>query len=184
MHHKIVAIVGLPGSGKTEAARFFEQLGFKIIRFGGLTDKLIRDNNLEPNEENERRMREFIRKKEGMEAYAKLHLEDIEKEVRANHVVIDGLYSWEEYLFLKKRFNEHLLLLAIYAPSPVRHLRLSTRLHRPLTKEEAVSRDVEEIEKLKVAGPIAIADQTIINIHTSEDLRIHINEFVKEHFQQ
>ncbi|MBS3121868.1 AAA family ATPase [Candidatus Woesearchaeota archaeon] len=181
MHHKIIAIVGLPGSGKTEVARFFEQLGFKIIRFGDLTDRLIKDNNLEQNEENEKRMREFIRKKEGMEAYAKLHLEEVEKELHANNVVIDGLYSWEEYLFLKQKFGEHLLLLAIYAPSPVRYLRLGTRLRRPLTKQEAISRDVEEIEKLKVAGPIAIADHTLINVHGFDDLRIHIDEFVKEH---
>ena len=73
MIHKIVAIVGLPGAGKTEAARFFVQHGFKLIKFGLLTDKLIKDNNIEDTEENERRMREYLREKEGMAAYAKLN---------------------------------------------------------------------------------------------------------------
>ena len=87
MQRKIVAIVGLPGSGKTEVARFFEQLGFKKVRFGDLTDKLIKDNNLETTEENEKRMREYLREKEGMAAYAKLSLHEIEKAVKTSNVV-------------------------------------------------------------------------------------------------
>ncbi|MBT4824095.1 AAA family ATPase [Candidatus Woesearchaeota archaeon] len=182
MDRKIVALVGLPGSGKTEAARFFSQHGFKIIKFGDLTDKLIQDNKIEHTEHNEKRMREYLREKEGMEAYAKLHKNDIAKTLVTTNIVIDGLYSWEEYLFLKKIYKERLLLLAIYAPPPVRHLRLNTRHHRPLHKEEAISRDKEEIENLNVGGPIAVANHTIVNIRGMEDLRIHIAEFVKTQF--
>lgn len=181
MDRKIVAIVGMPGSGKTEASRFFSMHGFKIIKFGVLTDKLLQDNNLEQNEENERRMREFLRRKEGMAAYAKLMLPEIEIALENSNVVIDGLYSWEEYLFLKNRFHEKLIVLALYAPPQVRHLRLNTRLHRPLHKDEAISRDISEIEHLKVGGPIAMADHTIVNVHSMDDLRIYIEEFVKEH---
>ena len=182
MERKIVAIVGMPGSGKTEAARFFSMYGFKTVKFGILTDKLLQDNNLEQNEENERRMREYLRKKEGMEAYAKLMLPEIEKGLQASHVVIDGLYSWEEFLFLHRIFKERLLILAIYAPPPVRYLRLGSRIHRPLHKEEAISRDFSEIEDINIGGPIIMADKTIINVHGLDDLRIHIEEFIKEHF--
>ncbi|MFH1439222.1 MAG: AAA family ATPase [Candidatus Woesearchaeota archaeon] len=182
MIRKIVAIVGLPGSGKTEAGRFFAQHGFHIIKFGALTDKLISDNNLEHTEYNERRMREYLREKEGMAAYAKLNKHEIEKNIETYNIVIDGLYSWEEYLFLKKLYAERLIMLAVYAPPPVRYLRLGNRHHRPLHKDEAISRDINEIEDLNVGGPIAMADHTIVNIHGFDDLRIHIEEFVKEHF--
>ena len=74
------------------------------------------------------------------------------------------------------------MLLAIYSPPPVRYLRLGTRHHRPLHKDDAIARDFNEIEHLKVGGPIAMADHTIVNIHDFDDLRIHIEEFVKEHF--
>ncbi|MBT4540656.1 AAA family ATPase [Candidatus Woesearchaeota archaeon] len=182
MNRKIVAIVGLPGSGKTESSRFFGMHGFKTVKFGALTDKLIKDNNLEQNEENEKRMREYLREKEGMVAYAKLSLHEIEKALTINHVVIDGLYSWEEFLFLHRIFKERLLILAIYAPPPVRYLRLGSRIHRPLHKKEAIERDFSEIENLNIGGPIIMADHTIINIHGLDDLRVHISEFVKTHF--
>lgn len=181
MDRKIVAIVGLPGSGKTEAARFFNMHGFKIVKFGALTDKIIQDNNLEQTENNEKRMREYLREKESMAAYAKLSMPDIERALKINHVAIDGLYSWEEFLFLHHIFKERLIVLAIYAPPPVRYLRLGSRLHRPLHKKEAIERDKSEIENLNIGGPIIMADQTIINIHGLDDLRIGIDEFVKQH---
>ena len=178
---KVIAIVGMTGSGKTELAGMMEKEGYHKIRFGDITEEKIKEAGLQVNEKNERYIREKLRKDHGMAAYAILNEPKITKALKKSDVVADGLYSWEEYLFLKQKFGEHLLLLAIYAPSPVRYLRLGTRLRRPLTKQEAISRDVEEIEKLKVAGPIAIADHTLINVHGFDDLRIHIDEFVKEH---
>lgn len=179
MHQKIVAVVGMPGSGKTEACRFLERIGFKRIRFGDITDKYLKDNNLEPTEENARRAREFLRMKEGMGAYAKLSLPEIQRELNRGNVVIDGLYSWEEYKFLKGRFDDNLHLLAIYSPPKVRYLRLNNRLERPLSKVEVISRDIAEIENLNKGGPIAMAEHTIVNIHTLKELRNEVVDFVK-----
>ncbi|MBI5392428.1 AAA family ATPase [Candidatus Woesearchaeota archaeon] len=180
MHkHKLIAIVGLAGAGKTEVARFFELAGFVKIRFGDLTQEYLQQNNLEVNEHNERNAREFLRKKHGMAAYAKLNLGNIQKNLESNHVVIDGLYSWEEYKFLKHYIGEQLHLLAIYASPELRHIRLNTRHLRPLDKEEAESRDIAEIEHLNKAGPIAYADHTIVNTTTIIDLREKVHEYIK-----
>ena len=100
--YKVLALVGMPGSGKTEVSRFIELAGCYRIRFGDLTDEHLQKNNLERNEENERRIREFIRKKEGNNAYAKLNLDRVKTALQTSHVVIDGMYSWEEFLFLKQ----------------------------------------------------------------------------------
>lgn len=179
MFHKIVAIVGMPGSGKTEVSRFFELQGFLRIRFGEITEEHIKQNNLEINENNERRIREFLRKKYGNTAYAFLNFERIKTALETNNVVIDGMYSWEEFMFLKEKFNEKLVVLAVYAPPNVRHLRLNTRTIRPLNKDEAISRDITQIENLNQAGPIAMADHTIINIKTLIDLRNEVDRFLK-----
>ncbi len=178
-NHKLIAIVGLTGSGKTEATRFFELVGFSIIRFGDLTDDYLKENNLERNEHNERRAREFLRKKHGMEAYAKLNLQKIEELLQQNNLVIDGLYSWEEFKFLKNIFSKHFMIIALYAPPELRHFRLTNRLQRPLTKEEAVERDYSEIEHLNKAGPIAFADCTIINTATLIDLKQNVQQVIK-----
>ena len=52
-----------------------------------------------------------------------------------------------------------------------RYARLAERQHRPLTLEEASSRDKSEIENLNKGGPISLADFTIINESTVEELR-------------
>ena len=55
------------------------------------------------------------------------------------------------------------IIVAITAPRHVRHERLANRPRRPLTEEEATSREYAEIENLEKGGPIANADYTIIN---------------------
>ncbi|MDD5039090.1 MAG: AAA family ATPase [Dehalococcoidales bacterium] len=98
---KVVSIVGMAGAGKSEVARLFEQSGFNRIRFGDVTEKEIKKRGLPLNEKNERYIRELLRKEQGMAAYAKLNLPAIDSALNTGDVVIDGLYSWEEYLFFK-----------------------------------------------------------------------------------
>ncbi len=39
---RIVALVGMPGSGKSEVAKVFEKNGYKTIRFGDVTDEEVK----------------------------------------------------------------------------------------------------------------------------------------------
>ena len=167
---KVVAIVGMTGAGKSEVARLFEEEGFTKIRFGDITDEEIRKQGLELNEENERRTREKLRKKYGMAAYAILNLSRIELELKQSSVVIDGLYSWEEYTFLKGYFGERFCVVAVWASPKTRYARLAARAERPLTVEEAASRDEAEVEKISKSGPIAMADLTILNESSLKNL--------------
>ena len=99
--NKVVAIVGMAGSGKSEVARAFERNGFTRVRFGDITDEEIQKHGLPLNEDNERYIRETLRKEHGMAAYAELNLPRIDTALKTSNVVVDGLYSWEEYKFLK-----------------------------------------------------------------------------------
>ena len=168
---KVVAIVGMAGAGKSEVARVFEEHGFKKVRFGDITDEELKNRGLESNEENERYIRQQLRKKHGMAAYAKLNLPRIDSSLKSSNVVVDGLYSWEEYTLLKERYGERLSVLAVWASPATRHARLVHRAERPLTLEEAVNRDREEIENINKGGPIAMADFTIVNEASLEELK-------------
>jgi len=168
---KVVSIVGMTGAGKSEVAKVFENNGFIRIRFGDVTDEEIKKRGLEPNEENERYIRELLRKEHGMSAYAELNLPRIKQASKYSGVVIDGLYSWEEYAFLKTYYGEDFYVVAVWSSPKTRYTRLSSRLNRRLTPEEAISRDSAEIENISKGGPIAMADFTIINESSLERLR-------------
>jgi dephospho-CoA kinase len=167
---KVAAIVGMAGSGKSEVAARFEQKGFKRIRFGDITDEEVYHRGLSLNEENERAVREALRRENGMAAYAILNKPKIDTALETSNVVVDGLYSWEEYLFLKKSYGNDLYIIAIYSSPDTRHSRLAAREVRGLTKEESYGRDKVEIENINKGGPIAMADFTIINESTMENL--------------
>jgi len=167
---KVVAIVGMAGAGKSEVARIFEKSGFRKVRFGDITEEEIENRGLELDEKNERYVREQLRKEHGMSAYAKLNLPRIDASLKSSDVVVDGLYSWEEYTLLKARYNERFSTVAVWASPATRHARLRNRAKRPLTVEEAASRDKAEIENSNKGGPIAMADFTIINEASLKEL--------------
>jgi len=168
---RVVSIVGMTGAGKSEVARVFEENGFIRIRFGDVTDEEIKKRGLELNEENERYIRELLRKKHGMSAYARLNLTRIDSALKHSDVVIDGLYSWEEYTYLKGYYKGDFYVVAVWASPRTRYARLTSRASRCLTVEEAASRDRTEVENINKGGPIAMADFTIINESSLENLR-------------
>ena len=168
---KIVSIVGMAGSGKSEVASLFQENGFTTVRFGDVTDDEVRRRGLELNEENERHIRELLRQEQGMAAYARLNLPRIESALKNSDVVVDGLYSWEEYIFLKDYYGGNFYVVAVWASPATRYARLIGRSNRPLTQEEASRRDRAEIENVNKGGPIAMADFTILNESSLANLR-------------
>ena len=177
---KVVSIVGMAGSGKTEVARILEKNGFIRIRFGAVTDEEVWKRGLELNEKNERHIRELLREEHGMSAYARLNLSRINSALENADVVIDGLYSWEEYTFLKDYYQDNLYVVAVWSSPKTRHARLNNRSTRPLTSEEAASRDRAEIENSNKGGPIAVADFTIINESSLENLKKEVRKVISE----
>lgn len=174
---QLIAIIGMPGSGKSEAADFFRSKGLPVLRFGDQVDIGLKEYNLEKNEKNERWYREKLRKDSGMAAMAIKIEPRIHNQARYDKtIILDGLYSWEEYIFLKKIFS-HLLLLCIWAPADIRYSRLSKRPVRPLNLSDAKSRDISEIENLNKGGPIAMADYIVRNDSGLDDFIRELEKF-------
>jgi len=177
---KVVSIVGMTGSGKSEVARIFNERGFITVRFGDITDDEVKRQGLELNEANERRAREALRKKHGMDAYAKLSLPRIDAALKNSDVVVDGLYSWEEYVFLKEHYGGDFAVVAVWSSPQDRYARLGKRKIRPLTPQEAASRDRAEIENLNKGGPIALADYTVLNNSSLADLKAQVERIIEK----
>jgi len=177
----ILAVVGLFGSGKTEAIEYLmKKTEWPKVYFGDVTFDEMKKVGLEINEANERKMREGLRAQFGQLIYADRTIEKIKKLSDSTYVLVESLYSWEEYLEFKKEFGDSFKVLAIYASPEERIQRIKNRPHRPLNKEEAISRDYSQIENLHQAGPIARADFTILNQGTKEELYKQIDKLIKK----
>jgi dephospho-CoA kinase len=161
---RIIAIVGMPGSGKSVVANYLKDNGLPIIRFGEIIIREVEKRALPITPQNEQIVREDIRRKQGMDVCAQIALPLIKTKLLEHKlVIIDGLYSFSEYKTLKKEFHDELLVLAVFTPKAIRYQRLTSRQERPLTMAESEQRDFLEIETMEKGGPIAMADFTIIN---------------------
>ncbi len=188
--NKIVAIVGMPGAGKSEVAGEFKKRGYQYLRFGQITLDEIKKRGLEPTEENERPIREELRKKYGPGAFATLNIPKFDEALKTGNVVGDGLYSWSEYKILKDKYGENLIVVAVYASPKLRYERLAGRAarhgedpklkYRSFTPEASKARDFAEIENIEKGGPIAMADYTILNIGTIDELRTETEKIFDE----
>jgi dephospho-CoA kinase len=168
---RTLALVGMPGSGKTLCAEHLEKRGYFQFRFGSIVTDEVTRRGWEINPQNESIVRLELRENEGMDVMAKRALPKLREALQSHQtIIIDGLYSFSEYKTLRKEFPDTMVVVAIAAPRYLRYQRLSQRPFRPLTTDEARTRDWQEIEAMEKGGPIAIADYTFVNEGTSEAL--------------
>lgn len=160
--NKLIAIVGMSGSGKSVTCSYLEKNGFNNIYFGGIVLDELKKRGIPRTFNNEKMIREELRETYGMSAIAYLALPKIRESINISDTVLDGVYSFEEYKLLKEEFP-NLKLIAIVADKELRYKRIATREIRPHNKEEVIERDISEIEKLNKGGPLAIADYYICN---------------------
>ena len=174
---KIIALVGLAGSGKSTATDYLKQKGYPSVYFGGVVMKALKDENLEITPENEKMMRTKLR-----EDFGKDIIEQIQNLIKSGQkrIIADGLYTWTEYKILKKHFPTELKVIALVPPKNLRHKRISSRPERAMTLAEINDRDFNEIEVLEKGGPIAIADYFIVNKNSNLRTRLKIDKILKE----
>lgn len=180
INNKVIAIVGMCGVGKSVASDILEEMGYSKVYFGGVTLDKMKEENIEITPNNEKETRERLRRDYGMGAYAILLLPKIKKLSESNNVVLDGLYSFDEFKILKEELGDKLTVVAVVADKYIRYERLSKREVRPLTCVEASKRDVAEIENIAKGGPIAYADYYIFNNGTLEEYKKRLLEILNE----
>lgn len=162
---KIIAVVGMPGSGKSTVVQYLvNHYKLPFLHFGQITIDEIHKRGLPEGQENEKKVRQELRKQYGMAAYAHLSLPKIQELFKTHPVIlIDGLYSWSEYTLLREANVGELILVSIISLRKNRYQRLASRPYRPLSTIEAEKRDFAEIQDLEKGGPIALCDYYITN---------------------
>ncbi len=181
---KIVAIVGMSGSGKSVAVDYLTEKGIPKVYFGGMIYKEMERRGIERTEdgESEKHFREMIRETEGKDWVVKQVIDETHKLIEAGQkrIVLDGVYSWTEYKTLKHEFPGELTFIAIVVQKKLRHKRVAVRPDRPFNAKEIQERDRSEIENLEKGGPIAMADYYILNDGSIKDMHEKLDVILKE----
>src|SRR3989339_629748 len=167
----IIAIVGMSGSGKTVATQYFKKMGVPVVSFSNVINDYVDTKKFKHTQQIHHKLRMKFRKKYGMKAMAYLNKEAVTKALeKSNILLIEGLYSWEEYVYLLKHFQEvNIYLLALFTDKSLRYKRLADRKYR---SELAVGkeRDIHELTDLNKGPAIAYADFLIKNNFSKEDM--------------
>jgi dephospho-CoA kinase len=179
---KIIAILGLPGAGKSEAINYLvKKCGWPKVYMGAPTFDNLKRLGLPFTEKNEKMSRESLRKKYGIDYYGREAIQKIKLFKKEKRIVVESLYSWKEYLLFKKTFGLNFIAVAVCASPKIRHKRSMIRKERAMKNEkETWSRDYSQIENLEQGGPIAMADFTIVNEGTFGELRKNIDKVINK----
>ncbi len=175
----IIVLTGLPASGKSTAAKYFEKKGLPVIRFGQIINEMVDKQGKPHIEEVHKKLRIQIRRKYGLEAMAVLNKDKINQALKeSNIVVIEGLRSWEEYEFLRKHFSDaRIFLVHIFADKELRYKRLRQRKYR--NKLGGIERDKNEVFDTNMGPTLALADFVIKNNFSLDDFHSKLEELYR-----
>ena len=183
-NEKILAIVGMSGSGKSVVVDYLTEKGYPKVYFGGMIYKEMEKRGLERTEdgESEKKFREEIRRAEGKDWVVRQVIEETKNLIAAGQkrIVLDGVYSWTEYKILKHEFPTNITFLAIVVDKKLRYERVAKRPGRAFDGAAIRERDRSEIENLEKGGPIAAADYYILNNGSVEDMEKQVDEVLQE----
>lgn len=181
---KILAIVGMAGSGKSVVVDYLTNHGHPKVYFGGMIYKEMERRGIERSEDGEveKKFREEIREKEGKDWVVRQVIAETKNLINAGQkrIVLDGVYSWTEYMALKHEFPTCLTSVAVVVDKKLRYDRVAKRPGRAFDARAIRERDRSEIENLEKGGPIAAADYYILNNGTTDELHDRLEQILKE----
>ncbi|MGN8213418.1 AAA family ATPase [Halococcus sp. PRR34] len=164
----VIGIVGLPGSGKSEAATVAREAGVPVVTMGDVIRRECRDRDLDPATHHGE-VASALREEGGLEAIAERSLPIIEDALDdADTVLVDGIRSDVEATRFETAFGEAFTLVAIEAPFEIRAERIDARgRDTPAAAggESLEARDERE-RGFGMDDAIADADLRIANIHS------------------
>lgn len=181
----VLGFVGLPGSGKSEAATVAEDHDIPVVTMGDVIRAECRERGLDPATEHGR-VAQALREENGPGAIAERSLPMIESELETSEtVVVDGIRSDVEVDRFEERFGERFQLVRIDAPFETRKERLNLR-GRDVGGDDGGETLADRDEREREFGMDAAmerADLTINNTGTLAEFRDQITTILTERTQ-
>jgi dephospho-CoA kinase len=138
---RVIGTVGLPGSGKGEAAAVAEEQDIPVVTMGDVIREACRERGLDPAEHHGE-IAQALREEDGPDAIAQRSLPRVEDGLeRSETVLVDGIRSGVEVERFEEAFGDDFLLVSIEVPFEVRAERLGER------GRDATDDDVERLRE-------------------------------------
>ncbi|WP_394740669.1 AAA family ATPase [Natronococcus roseus] len=123
----VIGTVGLPGSGKGEAATVAREEGIPVVTMGDVVRQETADRGLDPAKDHGG-VAQALREENGPAAIAERSLPMIDDRLEDHEaVLVDGLRSGVEVDTFEDRFGDAFTLVSIEAPFDVRAERIDAR---------------------------------------------------------
>lgn len=159
----------MPGAGKSLASGVAKKMGMPVFVSGDIIRAEAKRRALTPGKGNLGRLMLKLRREEGMGAVAKRLVPTLDAR-KERYVVYEGARNIEEIEELRKHYR--VVTIAIHASRQSRFERLLKRKRsdRPRNQKDFSERDEREL-KVGVGKAIALADRTVENEDTKQDLK-------------
>ena len=177
---RIIAFVGMPASGKSEAARVAKRRGIPVVVMGDAVREEAERCGVDPIDANIGGLADQLRAAEGMDAIAKRCVPAIRKLYgTADTVVIDGIRGLVEVDRFRYEFGDDFMLIAIDTPIDTRLKRISGRRRSDaITSMESLKARDEREMRWGISEAIVSADHIIRNAGKINRFRENVNSLL------
>jgi len=179
---RVIGFVGLPGSGKSEAAAVAREQDVPVVTMGDVIRAECRDRGLDPTTDHGQ-VAKALREENGPDAIATRSLPMIEDALEDSEtVVVDGIRSDVEVDRFEGAFGEDFTLVSIEAPFETRAERLDTRgrdAGEEAGGESLADRDERELE-FGMGEAMDRADRVIENTDSLDAFQDRIRTLLEQ----
>jgi len=173
----VIGIVGLPGSGKSEAATVAREGGLSVVTMGDVIRAACRDRGLDPATHHGE-VASALREENGPGAIAERSLPMIEDALADTEtVVVEGIRSAVEVERFEETFGDDFTLVSIEAPFEVREERIDARGRDDTAAESLQERDERELG-FGMGEAMDRADVVVENAGSLESFRAEIRDLL------
>ena len=165
---KIIAVVGMPGSGKAILSKAASSRGIPLLVCGDVVREETKKRGLTPTPENTGKVMLAIRQEEGPAVVATR----LVPKIASSHVpliVVEGVRSMAEVEALRRDYT--VVIVAVHASPKTRYERLVARGRSddPKSWQEFEERDSRELG-VGIGNVIALAQEMLVNEKSFEDM--------------
>jgi dephospho-CoA kinase len=161
---EIFGFTGMPWSGKTEAVNIARTRDIPVFRMGDFIWEEVKNRNLPLNPDSVASVASEMRKLYGSTIWAKRTVQAITTHSHDPIIIIDGIRSIEEISYFRSHLPGMFRLIAITAPTSLRHKRAKerNRVDDSCDEKKILERDKRE-KKWGIDKVISSADTIITN---------------------